>query len=89
MDITIGHTRNPAVGWNIDVTVKGESATEKVSQVIVKINGSAEPTEQLNPPMRSWHKLYTQKGQYPGDNKVEVTVSDQNGNRTDAADSWE
>ncbi len=89
MDIAISHTRNPAVGWNIDITSKGETAAEKVAQVVVRINGSPEPTESLNPPVRSWHKLYTQKGQYPGDNKVEVTVSDQDGNRTDASDSWE
>ena len=89
MNITINHTKNPAVGWNVDVTALGEAASEKISQVIVKINGFPEPTETLNPPVKSWHKLYTQKGQYPGDNKVEVTASDQDGNQTSATDVWE
>lgn len=87
MKIAVEHTKNPAMGWDINVRVAAES-NEKISFVQVRINGVVELDEAQNDPVDQWEKLLTQKGVYPGDNEVEVLVQDQNGKNTRAKQEW-
>ncbi len=87
MKIEIKHTKNPLMDWDIDVTVNAEN-TEKIDSVEIKVNDFPEVKEAQGDSVTSWDKHLSQKGQYPGDNKVVVTVFDQNGNSTVAKQQW-
>jgi hypothetical protein len=82
------HSRQkPVVGWDIDTTVKAE-ANELIAHVRIVVNGFPECNETVDPRARKWHKQLRQQGQYPGDNKVVVTVSDDHGQDTSNVDQW-
>jgi uncharacterized protein YunC (DUF1805 family) len=87
MKIKVSHARNPVLSWDIDVSAQAE-AGEKIAQVEVRVNDVQEVQELLNDPLDSWDQHLSQKGVYPGDNKVEVTVTDQDGNETSAEQKW-
>jgi hypothetical protein len=86
MKITISTARNAVLGWDIDVSATAE-ADQKVAQVEIRVNDLRE-VQDLPGELESWEQQLTQKGVYPGSNKVEVTVSDQNGNETSAEKRW-
>ncbi len=87
MKIAITHARNILMGWDIDVNVNAENQ-EKVAFVEIRVNGFPEVSETQNQPDDSWERQLTQQGNFPGDNKVEVLVRDQNGNETRAKQAW-
>ena len=87
MKIDIKHTKNVLRDWDVDVTMNAESG-EKISSVEIKVNDFPEVNESQDDSVSSWEKQLTQKGQYPGDNKVVVTVFDQNGNSSVAKQQW-
>ncbi len=87
MDIQITHAKNPLAGWDIDVTVAAEGK-ELIARVRIEVNGFPECDEVATPNARKWHKQLTQQGEYPGDNKVVVTVTDDQGQDTSAVDEW-
>jgi hypothetical protein len=87
MKINISHTKNVLLGWDIDVSVQAEGE-QKIGQVEVRINGIREATDVSGDSLVSWEQQFVQKGIYPGNNKVEVTVSDQDGDETSAEQKW-
>ncbi len=87
MKISINHARNPLLGWDIDVSVRAEDA-QKIGRVTVRINDVTEAQDQPGDGLDSWEQTFTQKGVYPGSNKVEVNASDQNGNETRSEQKW-
>lgn len=87
MKIKISHARNAVLGWDIDVSVEAGSG-EKIGQVEVWVNDIREVQDLPGDALDSWEQQLTQKGIYPGDNKVEVTVNDQDGNVTSAEQKW-
>lgn len=86
MNIDDVHVRAVA-GWDITVTAVGEGK-EVISAVSVRINAFPEPKDNVEPAVKTWRKLYRQKGVYPGDNKLQVTVTDGAGKDTSYEDQW-
>lgn len=87
MKITTAHTKNPALGWDVDTTIAAENH-EKISHVRIEINASPASNEDV-PSTSNFHQLLVQKGQYPGQNKLLVKVLDADGNETSAEDEWQ
>jgi hypothetical protein len=87
MKIKIAHIRNNAMGWNINVNVEAGDQ-QQISQVTVKVNGVPVVEEGPGEDLDSWEKQLLQQGVYPGDNKVEVLVTDQRGKESRAKQEW-
>ena len=87
MDVTSSHTRNPALGWDISASAKAEKG-EKIVRVQIVVNDFPEYDETFDPPVSHWQEQLSQMGEYPGDNKVSVVVTDEKGDDTDSLDSW-
>jgi hypothetical protein len=87
MKITIDHARDPLLGWDIKVSVQADTG-ESIAQVEVRVNDFPEIRDTLSTPLSSWEEQIKQKGVYPGDNKVEVLVRDQNDAETRAMQKW-
>lgn len=87
MKINISHTKNPLLGWDINVSVQAE-ANQKIGEVEVRVNDFPEAQDLPGDALDSWEQQLTQKGVYPGNNNVEVTASDQDGNQTRAEQKW-
>jgi hypothetical protein len=88
MKIAITHSKNPATAWNIAVSVQADSG-QKISDVEVRVNGFSEVRETPSAPLDTWEQQLTQKGVFPGDNKVEVAVHDQDGQESRAEQKWD
>jgi hypothetical protein len=87
MTIDIVHAKNPAVGWDIATTITVAKG-EKLTHVLIQVNGSPDYDKDITPPANSWKNTLTQKGQYPGDNKVVVTATNNKADDTVAIDEW-
>jgi hypothetical protein len=87
MKITIDHAKDPLVGWDIKVSVQAETG-ESIAQVEVRVNDFPEIRDMLRTPVNSWEEQIKQKGVFPGDNKVEVLVRDQDDEETRAMQKW-
>jgi hypothetical protein len=87
MKIRIAHVRNAILGWDINVCVDSDDG-QKIAKVEIRVNDSPVVQDYPNEPPDSWEQQVKQKGIYPGDNKVEVTVNDQNGNESRAEQKW-
>jgi len=87
MQIDIKYAKNPALGWDVSVTAAGEHQ-EKVAHIRAAINSSSLCDEDSDPPVNKWRRLFTQKGIFPGDNKVVVTITDDRGNDSSAMEQW-
>jgi hypothetical protein len=87
MKINVSHVKNAVLGWDISVKVEAE-AGQQIGHVEVRINDFPEAQDLPGDALTSWEQQFTQKGLYPGNNKVEVTASDQNGNETRAEQKW-
>lgn len=87
MDGTLTHQRNGALAWDITASAKAEAA-ETISAVKVVVNGVSEYSETFSRPTKQWQRTLTQKGQYPGDNTIQLIVTDGAGNETDFYDEW-
>ena len=87
MDANVTVQKNPAVGWDLTVSAKAGSG-EAISTVEVFVNGFSRWSGKFNPPTSQLQKLLIQQGQYPGDNKAEVRVTDSKGKQTSAYNEW-
>lgn len=87
MKLEITHRKNPASGWDISASAHAEGS-EKIARARVNLNGFDLVDESFSEPVGTWQHELTQQGQYPGDNRVSVSVTDQNGNETSDEDSW-
>lgn len=88
MKFDVKHAKNPAAGWDVEVTVNAEDH-ESIASVKVVINGFTRYEGQMPGSTKQWHKILLQQGEYPGENKVVVTALDQEGNESTAVDEWE
>jgi len=87
MTIDIIHAKNAAVGWDVTTTIT-TAKSEKLTHVLIQVNGSPDYDKDVTPPANSWKNTLTQKGQYPGDNKVVVTATNNKADETVAIDEW-
>ncbi len=70
MDVTSSHSRDPVAGWDITASAKADKG-EKIARAQILVNEFSEYDEQFSPPISSWQQQLRQKGDYPGDNKVQ------------------
>lgn len=87
MTVTSTHAKNPAEGWDISASAKADQG-EKIARVQIVLNGFTEYEKSFNPPINSWQQLLPQRGQYPGNNAVEVIATNDKGDDTESEDSW-
>ena len=87
MKVTITPTKNPAIGWDVDVLVSADGG-ESVAYVEVDVDDFPEVKESVDPPQQQWEKQLRQQGQYPGDNKVLVIVTNDKGDQTRWSKQW-
>jgi hypothetical protein len=87
--MTVGstHTKNPLADWDIAATAKADTG-EKIARAQIVVNGSTEYDKTFDPAINSWQTTLLQKGEYPGDNTVEVIVTDDKGEDTTSDDEW-
>lgn len=88
MTIQSTHSKDPAIAWDVTLTVNGEKAEEIISRVAVQINGSTLFDDELDPPSNTWKKEFLQKGIYPGLNKLVVTAQNQDGKSKTYTEEW-
>jgi hypothetical protein len=88
MNIDLSHVRNPLMGWDIQVTVKAD-AGEKITSARIDVNGLPEFDQQLSTPLNTWQKTLVRQGNFPGENRVLVTVTNDKGEQTTDEDDWE
>jgi hypothetical protein len=87
MEVTSSHTRNPALGWDISASAKAGKG-EKIARARIIVNDFPEYDESFDPPISSWKEQLPQQGQYPGDNKVRVVITDEDSDDTESLDAW-
>lgn len=87
MDISLTHTKNPLLGWDIQVTANA-GADETITFARIDVNGFPESKKDIDPPVNKWQESLTQLGQYPGENKVLVTIRNNNQVESTAEDNW-
>jgi len=75
------------MGWDITVSAQTDSH-EAIARVEVMVDGFSRYDEDFNPPVHQWTKILTQQGEYPGDNKAELVITDINGNDTRCVEEW-
>jgi hypothetical protein len=87
MDVTSSHSRNPALGWDITACAKAEKG-EKIVRAQIIVNDFPQYDESFEPPVSAWQEQLPQQGEYPGDNKVLVVITDDKYEDTESLDSW-
>jgi hypothetical protein len=88
MKLTLSHQKNPAVGWDINAAAVAEK-DERVAHAQIIVGDFPEYDENFDPPLSNWQKQLTQQGQFPGDNRVQLTITDDKGQDTAAEDEWD
>ena len=86
MNVKITYVRE-AIGWDITVFASTDK-DETITHVKTIVNGFTADDQDVNPPVSGWQLVLRQKGTFPGDNKVLVTVTDHNGNQTHWQSQW-
>jgi hypothetical protein len=87
MDVTSSHSRNPALGWDIAACAKADKG-EKIVRAQIIVNDFPEYDKSFDPPVSNWQEHLPQQGEYPGDNKVLVVITDDQDEDTESLDSW-
>jgi hypothetical protein len=87
--MTVGstHAKNPAADWDISASAKADTG-EKIARAKILVNGSSEYDKSFDPFISSWQTQLIQKGRYPGDNTVQVIVTNDKGDDTGSDDEW-
>ena len=88
MTIDIAPTKNPAAGWDITTSIATTAQAEKVTRVRIQINDFPEYDKAIDPPADFWKNTLIQQGVYPGNNRVVVTATNNQGNDTVAINEW-
>jgi hypothetical protein len=88
MKPVLSHQKNPALGWDITASATVEK-DEKIAHAQIIVDDFPEYDEDFDPPLDNWQKQLTQQGQFPGDNKVQLIITDDKGQGTVAEDEWE
>jgi hypothetical protein len=87
MTVNSQHAKNPATGWDITAAAKAD-AGEKILRVQVLVNGFSAYEKTFVPAISNWQEQLGQQGQYPGENLVQVIVTNDKGDDTVSSDSW-
>jgi hypothetical protein len=87
MTPTLSHSKNPAIGWDISASAKVDK-DEKIVRAQILVNDSTEYDKTFDSPLSNWQQQLHQQGEFPGDNTVKLIITDDQGNDTDAEDSW-
>jgi len=87
MNASSTHQRNPAVGWDISASAKAD-AGEMITRAQIVVNGSSRYDKTFASPVTSWQEQLNQQGQYPGENTVDVIVTNDKGEDAESEDSW-
>ncbi len=87
MIVTSTHAKNPAEGWDISASARGE-AGELIARAQIIVNGFKEYEKSFDPPIRNWQQQLIQRGQDPGSNTVDVIATSDKGEDTESEDSW-
>jgi hypothetical protein len=87
MKPTLSHQRNPALGWDITASATAER-DEKIVRAQIIVDDFPEYDESFDTPLNAWQKQLTQQGQFPGDNKVQMIITDDKGQDTASEDEW-
>jgi hypothetical protein len=87
MTVTSTHSKNPAEGWDISASAKAD-AGEKIARVQIIVNGFNAYDKTFVPAISAWQEQLIQKGQYPGDNTVQVIATNDKDDDTESDDSW-
>lgn len=87
MKIDITHSKNPAIGWDINVRAAADPG-EKLAFARVTVNGSPTFSDSLDG-LSSWSRTFAQQGEYPGSNTVRVDITNDKGEETSDEDSWD
>lgn len=86
MKVDTTYSRNPLLGWDINVKINAEHG-EQIILVQIDVNDFNVVQEEV-PSAQSWQRQLTQEGAFPGDNKVTVTVTDNHGANNVAITEW-
>ena len=87
MKIDLVHVKDPLIGWNIQVKATAAKG-ERISAILIAVNGFDVLDKKVAPAADQWQTELSQKGQFPGENEVRATVTDEKGSETSAVDSW-
>jgi len=87
MEVSSTHTKNPAMGWDISASAKADKG-EKIARAQILVNNSSEYDKSFDPPINNWQAQLHEQGEYPGDNSVDVIVTNDKGEDSDSDDSW-
>lgn len=70
--------KNPAAGWDITTTILADK-NEKLAHVQIRINDFPEYDKNIDPQANSWKNTLVQQGNWPGENRVVVTATNDAG----------
>jgi hypothetical protein len=84
---TLTHQKNPAVGWDVSASAKADKG-EKIVRAQIIVDDFPEYDKTFDEPLSSWQQQLTQQGQYPGENTIRLVITNDQGEDTDAEDSW-
>lgn len=87
MTVQSTHTKNPLADWDVAASAKADKG-EKIVRAQVLVNGSSEYDKEFDPALSTWQTQLTQVGQFPGDNMVQVIITDEKGADTGSDDEW-
>ena len=87
MTVSSTHKKNTALGWDISATAKADKG-EKISRAQIIVNGSSRYDKAFDPPISNWSATLNQQGQFPGENTVQVIVTNDKSDNTESDDSW-
>ena len=87
MKIDLAHVKDPLIGWTIQVKASAAKG-ERIAAILIAVNGFDVLDKKVAPPADQWQTELSQKGQFPGENEVRTTVTDEKGSETSAVDSW-
>lgn len=90
MKLTLSHQKNPAVGWDVSASAAADKSesNEKIVRAQIIVDDFAEYDETFDSPLSNWQKQLTQQGQFPGDNKVQLIVTNDKGDDAKSEDEW-
>jgi hypothetical protein len=87
MTPSLSHQKDPAAGWDIIASAKADKG-EKITRVQIMVNDFSAYDKSFNPYLSSWQQQLTQKGVYPGDNTVQLVITNDKGDDCIAHDAW-
>ena len=78
MTVDTAIAKNPAAGWDITTAILADK-NEKLAHVQIRINDFPEYDKNIDPKADSWKNTLVQQGNYPGENRVVVTATSDDG----------